>query len=144
MDNDYPIDVDEILSVLGTAEVFVFRFLIIAKRLLVDPRANDRQGPLVKLVDPVNSAEERFRTLRQLRPGFSLPERITVIHWPKFVDRLETSGVWAGVQQRVLASGKGESAELASAVLDELRRMERQEIQRALEGEGYQTLWERI
>src|SRR3954465_15404013 len=101
MDNDYPIDVEEILNVLGSAEVIVFRFLIIARRLLVDPRTDDRPGPLITLVDPANSAEERFRTLKKLQPSFALPERITVIHWPKFVDRLVTSGVWSGVERRL-------------------------------------------
>lgn len=143
MDNDYPIDVNEILSVLGTAEVIVFRFLIFAQRLLVDPRTDSRHGPLLKVVEPADSAEERFRSLKQLRPSFPLPERITVIHWPKFVDRLVTSGVWGGVERRVAAEVPG-GMETIAATLAELRALEAREVQKALTGEGYQTLWERI
>lgn len=143
MDNDYPIDVNEILSVLGTAEVIVFRFLIFAPRLLVDPRTDSRHGPLLSIVEPAGSAEERFRSLKQLRPSFPLPERITVIHWPKFVDRLVSSGVWAGVERRMAAETPG-GAETIASMLAELRRLEVREVQKALAGDGYQTLWERI
>lgn len=143
MDNDYPIDVAEILSVLRTAEVIVFRFLIFAPRLLVDPRSDSSHGPLLSIVDPANSAEERFRSLKQLRPSFPLPERITVIHWPKYVDRLVTSGVWAGVEQRVASEVPG-STEMTASMLQELRRLEAREVQKALSGDGYQTLWEQI
>ena len=143
MDNDYPIDVDEIVRVLGTAEVIVFRFMIVPQRLLIDPRIGDDDGPVVKLVPPARSAEERFRSLRQLRPRLSAPERITVIHWPKFIDRLESSGVWSAIERRVQAAGASADASMMADTLCELRRLERHEVQKAIRGEGYQTTWER-
>ncbi len=143
MDNDYPIDVDEIIGVLDSAEVIVFRFLIVSQRLLLDPRTNERAGPLLKIVPPANSAEERFRSLRRLRPGFEPPQRITVVHWPKFVGTLETSGVWAAVTRRIGAADAPAMAAAADDALCELRRLEGREVQNALCGEGYQTVWER-
>jgi hypothetical protein len=95
------------------------------------------------LVPPARSAEERFRSLRQLRPRFSLPERIIAIQWPKFVDRLETSGVWGGITERLSASGFPQTREALASTLAELRRLERREIQHALSGKGYETIWER-
>ncbi len=141
MDNDYPIDVDEIVRVLGTAEVIVFRFVIVPDRLLVDPRTGDDEGPMVRLVKPARSAEERFRSLRQLRPRLRAPERITVIHWPKFIDRLESSGVWAAIDRRMEQAGSSQTT--TADVRGELRRLERQQIQKAIRGDGFQTTWER-
>jgi hypothetical protein len=143
MDNDYPVDVAEILRVIGSAEVIVFRFAILSQRLLIDPRSDDHDGPLIKLVPPARSAEERFRSLRQLRPRFKLPERIIAIQWPKFVTRLEASGVWGGIEQRMLAAGAAQTPQALEEVLDELRRLERREVRNAISGEGYETMWER-
>lgn len=141
MDNDYPVDVTEILRVLATAEVIVFRFLLVSQRLLVDLRADVDHRPLLALVPPVKSAEERFRSLRRLRPGLPAPERITVIHWPKFVRSLETSGIWTAIQERVQVEQAPQAP--AADALCELRRLEGREVQHALRGTGYQTLWER-
>ena len=142
MDSEYSVDVEEILGVVRTAEVIIFRFLIISQRLLVDARFDREQGPLLKLVPAARSAEERFRSLRELRPGFKLPERITIIHWPKFVDRLEESGVWSGIERRVLAAGFEETETAVAGALAELKRHETDAVRRAIRGDGYQTLWE--
>ncbi len=142
MDNDYPIDVGEIINVVRTAEVIVFRFLIIPQRLLFDPRTDERTGPLVQMVAPANSAEERFRSLRALRPGFKMPERITVIHWPKFVDLLAGSGVWAAVEERLAQTGFAGTQGMAERALAGLYAEERAEVRRAILGENYQALWE--
>jgi hypothetical protein len=144
LDNDFPVNVGEILEVIRTAEVLIFRFLIVPQRLLVDPRHSASEGPLVKVVPPAGSAEERFRSLKQLRPSFALPERITVIHWPKLIARLEESGVWAGIERRIAEAGFPQSVTVATQALRELKRLEQREAQRAVQGEGYQTLWERV
>lgn len=139
MDNDYPVDVEEILRVVRTADVIVFRFLILSQRLLVDPRVDAATAPLLRLVAPVGSAEERFRSLKRLRPGLPSPARITVIHWPKFIDKFEASGIWEGITARMTGAGLGQHD--ADEVVCELRRLEHREVQHALRGDGYQTLW---
>ncbi len=141
MDNDYPIDLDEIMKVLGEAEVVIFRFAIVGQRLLVDRRTSADEGPLVQLVPPARSAQERFLSLRRLRPRFPSPERVIVIHWPKFVDRLEASGVWSAIEQQVQAAGFAGGASMTKNALGELRRLERREVVKAIRGEEYQTIW---
>ena len=143
MDNDFPVNVDEIISVLGTAEVVVFRFAAVRKRLLLDFRSSGSTGPLVALVQPARSAEERFKSLRELRPGMSMPERIIAIHWPKLVDRIESSGVWRAIETRVRDAGTPETDRMLGDALRELRQLEWGEIQNAIRGEGFQTIWER-
>lgn len=143
MDNDFPVNVDEIISVLGTAEVVVFRFAAVRKRLLLDFRSSGSMGPLVALVQPARSAEERFQSLKELRPGMPMPERIIAIHWPKLVDRIESSGVWRAIEARVRDASVSETERMLGDALRELRQLERREIQNAIRGEGFQTIWER-
>lgn len=143
MNDDPFINLDEVVQTIQSAEVVVFRFAFLSQRLLLDYRSQEMDPPLVKVVPPAESAEERFRSLKQLRPRLRLPEKISAIHWPKMVDSLTDRGVWDAIVQRVQDTGFPDAAEGYRGVLDELRDLERQEVQNALQGEGYQALWER-
>jgi hypothetical protein len=50
MDNDFVIDFDAILDAIDNADVITIRFLIVPRRLLIDARHSEREGPLVKVV----------------------------------------------------------------------------------------------
>ncbi len=143
MDNDFGLDLDDVKRVIGSADVLLLRFVILPQRLLLDARWTDLEGPMVRVVPRVNSARERFRELKQLRPRFPLPERITAIAWPRRIESLVTTGVWAAVEQRLAASSFTDASAQAATVLEELKRLERAEMQNAIRGEGYQTYWER-
>jgi hypothetical protein len=143
MDNDYELDFGEIIETLRTAEVVTVRFLTIGDRLLIDNRYSEIDPPLVKLVPRVRSAEERFRSLKELRPRFRLPEKITSISWPKHVHSLVDQGVWSTIAERVAEAGSPQAARQCEEVLEELLQRERQEVRNAILGEGYQPLWER-
>ncbi len=143
MDNDFHLDYDEIIKTVRTAEVITFRFVIVNQRLLVDNRFSEIDPPLVKLVPRATSVEERFRSLKQLRPRFRLPEKISAIWWPKFVESLVRRGIWDAILQRIVEAGFAEAARECGGVLEELRALERQEIRNALVTEGYQSLWEK-
>ncbi|HEY8489495.1 MAG TPA: hypothetical protein VIO14_00740 [Dehalococcoidia bacterium] len=142
MDNDYGLDLEEILHTIDTEEVTTFRFVIVNQRLLIDTRCSEIEGPMIKLVPRARSAEERFRALKQLRPRFRLPERIVAIWWPKYVESLVTTGVWDRIEQRFAASGFPGAVDQCREVLRELRAMERTETVNAILGSGYQALWE--
>ena len=144
VENDFGLDLKEIMRVIDTADVLVVRFAIVEKRLLVDARHNDKEGPLIKLVPRAGSIEERFRHLKQLRPRFSLPERIMSFMWPRHVALLESSGVWQHVVDRLVGLGDPAMAESCRQVFDELAREEKTEVTAAIRGQGnYQSLWER-
>ncbi len=143
MDNDFHLDYDEIIKTVRTAEVITFRFVIVNQRLLVDNRFSEIDPPLVKLVPRATSVEERFRSLKQLRPRFRLPDKISAIWWPKFVESLVRRGIWDAIVQRIVEAGFSEAARECGGVLEELRALERQEIRNALVTEGYQSLWEK-
>lgn len=143
MDNDYFLDLNEIIETVRSADVFTFRFVIVSQRLLVDGRHTEIDPPLVKVVSPVASIEERFRNLKRLRPRFRSPEKITSIWWPRYINSLVDSGVWSALVERFAGVGFPEAARRCEEVLQELKDLERVEIRSAVRGQAYRTLWER-
>ena len=143
MDNDYAINLDEIMRTIEQADVLRIRFLLLDKRLLIDNRFNEFEGPLIKIVPRAGSSEESFRNLKRLRPRFALPDRMTAIWWPKYINTLRTTGVWNCVVKRVAESGYEDSVQQCENVLQELLELERQEVKNAIAGKGYQTIWQR-
>jgi len=143
MDNDYVLNLDDIMRTIDTADVVRIRFLLLDKRLLIDNRHNEFDVPLIKVVNRAGSSEESFRNLRRLRPRFHLPDKMTAIWWPKYVNTLYSTGVWAAITRRVADTGFTESVRQCDEVLRELLTLERQEIRNAISGEGFQTIWQR-
>ena len=143
MDMDYPIDLSEVLNILDTSDVVIVRFSTVEKRLLLDFRLSSTDQPMIRLVNRVNSAEERFRDLRRLRPGLALPDRIMTFQWPKHIASLERLGVLNKVVEKFRTLGYPELEEACQRVYDELRALEHQELLAAVTGEGYQALWEK-
>jgi len=137
-------DLDEVKEVIDTAEVLVIRFAILEKRLLVDARYNETEAPLLQLVSKTSSVEERFRSLKQLRPQFTLPEKIMSFTWPRHVETFRAAGLWQRIIDRLAASGHPGLDEQAQAVFEELMQEEKAEVLTAIRGgESYQSLWER-
>jgi hypothetical protein len=143
MDNDYILNLDEILHTVETAEVVRIRFGLLDKRLLIDNRFSEFEGPMIKVVNRSGSSEESFRSLKRLRPRFPLPEKMTAIMWPKYVSTLQSTGVWNAILNRVDATGHDDSRRQCEEVMSELLKLEKQEIRNAISGEGFQTVWQR-
>ena len=144
MDADFGLDLDAIRQVIDDTDVFVIRFGQIDQRLLVDTRQDDNGSPFIKVVPPVTSAEERYRYLRQARPGMDLPEQITVFQWPKSVELLKTVGLWKRIEERFFELGGLPAVEEVGAAFDDAAKLERSDLLAAIRGgEGYETLWER-
>jgi hypothetical protein len=139
MEDDLGVDLEEVMTVVNTAEVFVIMFQLFERRLLVDTRTEGGEAPLLRIVDRVRSSEERFRELMRIRPRFGSPERIVAFQWHRSIRTLVESGVWGAIEQRVRALGSTETAVLAA--LSELQWEERQEEIKAVKGEEpYRTL----
>ena len=102
---DYGIDLDEVRRVIDDAEVLVIRFSVTDRRLLVDTRSNEHAGPMVKVVPPARSAEERFRAIKMLRPRFRVPQRVVTFQWPRHARAMEEAGVIDHLTRRIVATG---------------------------------------
>ena len=143
MDTDFRMDVDEINRNIDTAEVMGVYFPLIRKTLLIDTRSDGVDGPMIRVVPMVNNMEERFRSLRRLRPRFPRPESVTLIPWPKYVTSLKRLGIWDRVVQRFVGAGDMEAVRACEETFNELAELEKREIVEAIKGERYTTLWER-
>ncbi len=141
MDNDYSVDLSEISNTIAASEVVVLRFVAVGQRLLLDFRVSEIDGPLIKLVAPVTSVEERYRELKKLRPRFDAPSKIVAVWWPRFVASLQTTGVWNEVMLRVSDSGHVDAVRNAEDAMEELMAAERATQRAAVRGEGFRTLW---
>ncbi|MBI2887707.1 MAG: hypothetical protein HYY02_10920 [Chloroflexi bacterium] len=143
LDNEYPVDLSEIKHVIKTADVMLIRFPLFDKRLLLDARFDEEEGPMMRVVPRVGSAAERFRSLKKLRPRFPLPKNIVSFTWPKHVASLESLGVWDAIVERIQRAGFADSDQECRDTFTELLKVEHHEIISAITGEGYETIWER-
>ncbi len=143
LDSADDLNLEAITTNIAEAEVIALYFPLFRKTLIIDTRTNSATGPMVCVVEMVNTTQERVRTLRRMRPQFSRPDSITMIPWLRRVETLCTSGVWARIDARLTLCGGSQGVAEASASLDELRAYERRELRRAITGERYQTLWGR-
>ncbi len=141
MDNDFSIDLADIAATIHTSEVIAIRFVSVGQRLLLDFRTSELDGPMVRVVDPVNSVEERYQSLHQLRPRFAAPEKIVAIWWPRFATSLESTGIWPEIIERVRDSGHTEALVRAHEALRTLIDLEREQQRDAITGNGFRTLW---
>ena len=138
------LDIEEMGRVIDEAGVMIIRFHVISQRLLVDTRSADDHPAMLRLVPPVSSAEERYRHLQTLRPNVPLPDQITVLSWPRYVEVMRDAGLWQRLEQRLVELGGPALAQRCDEVFEEVRSAERAEIVAAiLGGEGYESLWER-
>lgn len=141
MNVDYGIDLDEVRRVIDGAEVLVIRFSVTDRRLLVDTRSNEHAGPMIRVVAPATSAEERFRAIKVLRPRFRVPQRVVTFQWPRHARALAEAGVWDHLNHRLVAAGLADASDCDRAYR-ELVEAERQvELAAITGGEGFQTLW---
>ena len=141
MDNEYHLDYGMILKTVREGDVIAFRFVTVPMRLLIDNRFTEADAPLVKLVPRAASAEDRFKSLKMLRPRFRLPNKISAIWWPRYIDSLCETGVWPAIVGRIVDNGFSQAAGECDELFAELKRMERAEMANAIGGEGYRTLW---
>ena len=142
--DDFGLDIEEVTKVIESANVLVVRFAIVDKRLLIDTRTTDQEGPFIGVVPKAGSIEERFKSLKRLRPRFPLPEKIMSFMWPRHMETFRKSGLWNRIEQRLVGLGGEKMVRLCNEVFDELIREEKTEVLAAIRGgEGYQSLWER-
>ncbi len=142
MDSDFRIDISEVHRSIGLGEIIALYFPLLRKTLLMDTRSSGVDGPMIKVVPMASSPEERFRDLLRMRPRFAKPDSITIIPWPKYVSSLVRLEVWDQIVRRFLEIGPPEIVRQCDACLQELYRVEREEVRHAITGESYETIWD--
>ena len=141
MEGDFELDVNEILIDISEAEVLSIFFPMFRKSLVVDLRSTEHSGPMVKIMPMVASPQERMRAIRRLRPGFPRRHSLSVIGWPRYVESLETHGIWQQLIDQLAKAGHPSPGEFMPQVMEELRRQEKAELARVVMGQNYHTIW---
>ncbi len=141
MDNYFSVDLDDVASAIRTNDVIAIRFVVVGQRLLLDFRSTEIDPPLVKVVEPVKSVEERYASLKLLRPRLPAPENIVALWWPRFARSLTTTGMWNRVLERVSETGHPAAIREAEEALRELVALESAQQRAAVQGTGFRTLW---
>ena len=146
-ENGLLVDLREIDRIVKQADVFAMSFRLFPERVLIDTRhdAADPEGPcalpMVAIVDPVPSVQERFFWLGQHRPSLGMPKKFMFFMWPHSIRYFEESGVWDRIKSRLLGSGFEGAQETADAALRDLYKREYQATVEAISGERYETIW---
>ncbi len=141
MDDDFVLDVDEIMKSIDAAEIMSVFFPTFRKAVVIDTRSNARDGPMIRLMPMAASPQERLRSIRRLRPGFPRGHGLTLIPWPRYVDSLVSLGLWDRIVRRFKDAGQTEAVEACDRTLSELRLLEKEEFAAVVRGENYHTIW---
>lgn len=142
MDNDFNVDLDDIIAALRSHDVVIARFVTVPRRLLFDFRATHVDPPLVRVVEPLPSIEARYQHLRGLRPRLGEPRKLISVFWPRFAASFGRTGAWDAVRARLAASGHPGAVRDAEAALAELVALERAcQREAILGGRAFRTLW---
>jgi hypothetical protein len=142
VDNDFNVDLDEIIATLRTQDVVIARFVTVPRHLLFDFRSSTVDLPLVKVVDPLPSVEARYRHLRELRPYLGDPPKLVSVFWPRFAASFGRTGAWDTVLARLAAAGDLATVRAAEHALAELVALESTSQHEAIRGgRAFRTLW---
>lgn len=140
-ENGLLVDLSQVERVVDDCDVFTVLFRMFPERLLVDARFSAEEGPLVALVEPVASVEERFHWLGQARPSFGPPERFLFFPWPHSMAFFEQCGIAERIRRRCEDSGWAEAAAMFEKVMADLKEKEQQVTLAAIKGENFHTIW---
>jgi len=144
-ENGVLIDFEELRKVIDKCDVFTVGFRLFSERMIVDTRTTGEEGPMLEIVAPVGTVEERFFWLGQRRPNFGVPESFTFFIWPHSVGYLEESGMMHRIRQRIypLDNENGDIGRSVAESIWKLISLERKATNDAITGHNYHTLWER-
>ena len=142
-ENGIAVDYERLGDLLRRADVLTIGFTLFPARLLVDTRTNDTDGPLVAMVGPVATVQERYLWLGQHRGGFGAPEAFSFFVWPHTVKSLVAGDALAPLRERLAAASSDAAASLTE-MLGQFQRLEHEAIEAAVRGdEPWKTVWQR-
>ena len=139
-ENGLTVDMEAVDDLLRRADVLTIGFTTFAERLIIDTRSNEDDGPMVGIVQPVPTVQERYLWLGAHRGTFGAPEGFSFFVWPHTVRGLVERDVLAPMRARLGLQGRA-----LDETLHQVMRLERQAMRDAVSGEDtFKTLWERV
>ena len=95
--------------------MFTVGFATFPERLIVDARFNDRESPMVQVVEPARSARDRLVWLNRRRPSLGAPEAFSFFAWPHSPSFMVQSGIWDRIRRTVGAEDDNQVARAVRA-----------------------------
>lgn len=136
----------QVLSTIDEAEVLTIFFPNLAKALVLDARGNFETNPMIRVMNQVNSMEERMVSIEKMRPNLGRVRSIAGIPWTKSVRTLRENDVVERLQNRMTSAGLERSkAEAACAdIFTKLLEIERLQWLDIIKGSSpfYKSIWE--
>jgi hypothetical protein len=142
-ENGVLVDFEELSKLVDSADVFTIGFANFPERLIVDSRFNERETPMVQVVDPARGVRERLNWLNRRRPSLGAPRAFSFIAWPHSPGFLVQSGVWERIRRRVGADLEPEVGVQCDLAIKQLLNLDREVTMAVLRGENCLTLWPR-
>lgn len=143
-ENGLHVDLRAIEERLRAADVVVFGFSLFPERLLIDTRSNDDEGPLVALVAPAATVQERYAWLGAHRSRFGLPRDFAFVPWPHSIASFREYDVLRPLRER-LAIVSAVAPRILDDATEHLSRLEREATVRLIKGEAeWGTLWQAL
>lgn len=142
-ENGRRVDLEALNELLTTADVLTIGFTLFPARMLVDTRTQGEEGPLVAIVAPVATVEDRYLWLGKHRGSFGAPQGFSFFIWPHMVRTLIATDALAPLRARLEQSSNG-AAGVLDSVLQKIQAYENESIVAAIKGEDpWRSVWER-
>lgn len=140
--------ITQVLSTIDEAEVVTIFFPNLAKALVVDVRSSAEEKAIVKVVNQVNSMEERMSSIEKMRPGLGRIRSIAGIPWTKSIRSLKENDVINRVEHRLVAAGVEvyEAQRICAEAFLKLKEVEQAQWVDLIKGVSplYKTIWQRV
>ncbi|MGE5594676.1 MAG: hypothetical protein ACM3S1_01425 [Hyphomicrobiales bacterium] len=141
-ENGLSLDPEAVRQVLESADLITIGFTTFPERLLIDTRTVPDEGPLVAIVAPVGSVQERYLWLGQHRGKFGAPKGFSFFVWPQSVRGMIERHVLEPVRLRLRATSS-DGEEMLDRALERLRELDAAATENAIRGgEGWVTVWQ--
>ncbi len=134
---------EHVRAALRTADVLSIFFVRVGQSMIIDTRDNGSIGPAIMLDQIVASPRDRLESMRTLRPGMPLPERMTLAPWTAAVRDFESSGVLESLLERCRFVGGEQLSDDALKAYQRLVKIERRFLRDLVRGVGMKTIWSR-
>lgn len=135
----------QVLSTIDEAEVLTIFFPNLAKALVVDTRRSLEEGPMIRVVNQVNSMEERMASIEKMRPHLGRVRSIAGIPWTKSIRTLRENGIITHLEQRMVSSGQDNfnATEACSEAFQKLQDIEHAQWADLIKGHNplYKDIW---
>ncbi len=143
MDHRFEVDLSGLKRSLSTTDHVLMRFQPFPQRLFIDFRSSAERGPGACVLPQASTLAERLASVESARPGLPPLKQLRVFIWPLRVRSLDRLGLHDVVRARFAALDALEAIPELNEAQEELLRLEREELRRAITGDGYRTLWTR-